>query len=206
MDGMGRVNHQPSIFFGTFMSNHRKSKPKILNLLWRVPAFWWYPSTKNLEISTHPPIPKKQNKVEQYHFKVKSIISYRIHAWYITYIQLICMADIDKIASPMDLKGLDCSTTFVVPTLWNHPITSQWFPPALGGTYVVSFDDDVSEISWLPRGTKTWLGWCEDVNQWHGTPWKINGWNLQPSPMNGKENDSEPNLHEDMFHVNFQGV
>ena len=27
------------------------------------------------------------------------------------------------------------------------------------------------------------------------TPWKINGWNLQPSPMNRKENDL-PNLHD----------
>ena len=36
-------------------------------------------------------------------------------------------------------------------------------------------------------------------------PGRFNGWNIQPSPMNGKENDSEPNLHEDMFHVNLPG-
>ena len=29
------------------------------------------------------------------------------------------------------------------------------------------------------------------------TPWKMNGWNLQPSPMKRKEKWSEPNLHED---------
>ena len=38
------------------------------------------------------------------------------------------------------------------------------------------------------------------------TPWKINGWNLQPSPI-WKGTWSEPNLHEDMFQpLIFRGV
>ena len=37
-----------------------------------------------------------------------------------------------------------------------------------------------------------WFGWLF-------TPWKINGWKLQPSPMKRKEHGPEPNLHEDMF-------
>ena len=37
-----------------------------------------------------------------------------------------------------------------------------------------------------------------------GTPWKINGWNLQITHER-KGKSSEPNLHEDMFHVNLQG-
>ena len=35
------------------------------------------------------------------------------------------------------------------------------------------------------------------------TSWKINGWNLQPSPI-WKGNWSEPNLQGIMFHVNLQ--
>ena len=45
-----------------------------------------------------------------------------------------------------------------------------------------------------------------EVIEGHGvfpTPWKMNGWNLQPSTMKRKEN--EPNLHEDMFHINLPG-
>jgi len=36
------------------------------------------------------------------------------------------------------------------------------------------------------------------------TPWKINGWNLQPSPVNRKENDLNQTSMI-MFHVNLQG-
>ena len=31
------------------------------------------------------------------------------------------------------------------------------------------------------------------------TPWKINGWFTYKSPMKRKENESKPNLREDMF-------
>ena len=37
------------------------------------------------------------------------------------------------------------------------------------------------------------------------TPWKINGWNLQPSPMKRKENDLKTNLQGIMVHVNLPG-
>ena len=36
-------------------------------------------------------------------------------------------------------------------------------------------------------------------------PGRLNGWNLQPSPIYIKEKSSEPNLHEEMFHVNLEG-
>ena len=44
-------------------------------------------------------------------------------------------------------------------------------------------------------------------NKKTNTPWKINGWNLQPSPMKRKENDlNQPNLHGIMFQLlNLQG-
>ena len=36
-------------------------------------------------------------------------------------------------------------------------------------------------------------------------PWKMNGWNLQPSPMKIKENDLNQTSMI-IFHVNLQGV
>ena len=36
--------------------------------------------------------------------------------------------------------------------------------------------------------------WFPQVRLWN-TPWKINGWNLQPSPIY-KAKWSEPNLHD----------
>ena len=40
---------------------------------------------------------------------------------------------------------------------------------------------------------------CENVSFRECTPWKIYGWNLQPSPMKRKENDLNQTSREDMF-------
>ena len=68
---------------------------------------------------------------------------------------------------------------------------------------------------WTPvAGEHTWIPWIVSMensrlNSWNffpkrGTPWKINGWNLQPSPMKRKENDLNQTSMI-MFHVNLQG-
>ena len=45
---------------------------------------------------------------------------------------------------------------------------------------------------------------CSSIVPLSRTPWKINGWNLQPSPKK-KGKWSEPNLHDEMVHVNLPG-
>ena len=39
-------------------------------------------------------------------------------------------------------------------------------------------------------------------HQFRETPWKMNGWNLQPSPIKRKENDLSQSSRGIMFHVN----
>ena len=52
------------------------------------------------------------------------------------------------------------------------------------------------------------LRWCWEMHlfkknlSFWGTPWKINGWNLQPSPMKRKDNDLNQTSRDKMFHVN----
>ena len=62
-------------------------------------------------------------------------------------------------------------------------------------------------LSWeacLGWRTDLWRLGARERNHSEGTtPWKINGWNLQPSPMKRKENDLKTNLQGIMVHVNF---
>ena len=61
-------------------------------------------------------------------------------------------------------------------------------------------------------GTKTcnlpWVLWSRFLEVCkHATPWKINGWNLQPSPQKWKEHDLNQTSRDDMFQpFIFRGV
>ena len=73
---------------------------------------------------------------------------------------------------------------------WHWPLRFSWnfFSPSIHRSFLWSFFSYRLRIGWIPSYLG-WIGLC--------TPWKINGWNLQPSPMKRKENDRNQTYLQD---------
>ena len=86
---------------------------------------------------------------------------------------------------PHGFWKMPCQAVQVSPVT-EHVLGYQWWAPCCS-------NDDWSTNP--PPGPRTLA---------RNTPWKINGWFTYKSPTR-KGKWSEPNLHEDMFHLNLQG-
>ena len=63
---------------------------------------------------------------------------------------------------------------------------------------------DLARHAWLRRGVVVF--YRPKTCGWFDTPWKINGWNLQPSPFLRKENDLNQTFMRTCSMLIFRGV